>query len=76
MKTQLGNFAGGEEMYSKRTNFYQIPYMGYGDMLTEEDEGIQWTIVDNLLYAATFGVSKCILEEAGFTEYEHFLHKN
>ena len=57
-------------MYSKKTNFYQIPYMGYGDMLTEEDEKSQLTIIDNLLYAATFGVSKCILEEGKYSLVE------
>jgi hypothetical protein len=52
--------------YSKKTGFYEIPYMGYGDMLTEEGEKLQLTIIDNLLYAATFGASKCIIEDGKY----------
>jgi len=49
--------------YSKKTGLYRIPVMGYGDTLLEEEEMRQMTIIDNLLYAATYGCSKCIIEE-------------
>lgn len=49
--------------YKNKTNFYKIPYMGNGDMLTEQSQKIQMTIIDNLLYASTFGASKCIIED-------------
>lgn len=52
--------------YRNRTTFFEIPYMGYGDMLTESDEKAQMTVIDNLLYAATCGVSKCIIEDGRY----------
>lgn len=53
--------------YKNKTRFYRIPVMGYGDAITEEEEMRQMSIVDNLLYASTFGVSKCILEEGNYS---------
>lgn len=53
-------------MYSKKTKFYQIPYQGYGDMMTQEDNTIQMSIIDNLLYAATFGADKCIIQDGKY----------
>lgn len=52
--------------YSKKTRFYRIPVMGKGDVLTEENEMRQMTIIDNLLYATTYGCSKCVIEEGRF----------
>lgn len=49
--------------YKNETRFYKIPYMAHGDMLTEQSQKNQMTIIDNLLYAATFGASKCIIED-------------
>lgn len=53
--------------YKNQTNFYRIPYMAHGDMLTEQSERTQMTIIDNLLYAATFGASKCIIEDGKYS---------
>ena len=53
-------------MYKNKTTFYKIPYMGNGDILVEEDEKQQMTIIDNLLYAATFGASKCLIEDGDY----------
>lgn len=53
--------------YKNQTNFYRIPVLGYGDVITEEEEMRQMTIIDNLLYASTFGASKCILEEGKYS---------
>lgn len=44
--------------------------MGAGDVLTEEDEMNQLTIIDNLLYASTFGSSKCVIEEGAYSVIE------
>lgn len=52
--------------YSKKTKLYRIPVMGKGDVLNEKDEMSQMTIVDNLLYAATYGCSKCVIEEGKY----------
>lgn len=53
--------------YKKRTNFYRIPFMGAGDKMTEQNNEEQWTILDNLLYASTFGVNKCFLQEGHYS---------
>lgn len=52
--------------YKKRTNFYRIPVMGKGDKMTEENNMQQWTILDNLLYASTFGCDKCFLQDGDY----------
>lgn len=52
--------------YRKKTNFYEIPYMGAGDRMTEQENAQQWTILDNLLYASTFGVDKCFLQDGAY----------
>ena len=49
--------------YKNKTRFYKIPYMAHGDMLTQQSQKHQMTIIDNLLYASTFGASKCIIED-------------
>ena len=53
--------------YKNKTQFYRIPVLGYGDAITEEEEMRQMSIIDNLLYASTFGASKCILEEGDYS---------
>ena len=40
--------------------------MGEGDMLTEEQEWVQMSTIDNLLFAATFGCRKAYLEEGSY----------
>ena len=52
--------------YKFKTNFYRIPVMGEGDMLTEEQEWVQMSTIDNLLHAATFGCTKAFLEEGAY----------
>ena len=52
--------------YSKKTRFYRIPVMGYGDQMTEEQEMAQMSVIDSLLYAACFGCGKAILEEGEY----------
>ena len=54
-------------MYSKKTFYYEIPYMGYGDMMTQQSNQRQMSIIDNLLYAATFGASKCIIQDGKYS---------
>lgn len=49
--------------YKNKTNFYRIPVMGQGDVMTEQQNWKQMSIIDNLLYAATFGCSQCFLQE-------------
>ena len=56
--------------YKNKTRFYRIPVMGYGDAITEEEEMRQMSIIDNLLYASTFGASKCVLEEGDYSVKE------
>lgn len=53
--------------YSNKTQFYKIPCMKFGDMLTQQDELQQMSIIDNLLYAATFGADKCIIEDGKYS---------
>ncbi len=52
--------------YKLKTDFYRIPVMGAGDILTEEQEWIQMSTIDNLLHAATFGCKKAFLEEGAY----------
>lgn len=52
--------------YKNKTKFYRIPTLGYGDVITEEEEVKKMNIIDNLLYASTFGSSKYILEEGEY----------
>ena len=56
--------------YKNKTRFYRIPVMGYGDAITEDEEMRQMSIIDNLLYASTFGASKCVLEEGDYSVKE------
>lgn len=52
--------------YKLKTNFFRIPYMGQGDIMTQEQNSVQMSIIDNLLYAATFGCSKCLLQQGRY----------
>lgn len=53
--------------YRYKTQFYRIPVMGEGDMLTEEQEWIQMSTIDNLLCAAMFGCKSAFLEEGAYS---------
>ena len=53
--------------YKNKTKFYRIPVMGAGDRMTESQNMKQWSIVDNLLYTATFGCQKCFLEQGKYS---------
>ena len=53
--------------YKGNTRFYRLPYMTQGDILTEAEEQRRATILDNLMYVATYGATKAIVEEATYT---------
>lgn len=53
--------------YTGVTRFYRIPYLKRGDFITEAEEERRATIVDNLLYVATFGATRAIVEDATYT---------
>lgn len=53
--------------YRYKTKFYRIPVMGEGDILTEEQEWVQMSTIDNLLYAANFGCTKAFIEEGEYS---------
>ena len=53
--------------YRYKTNFYRIPVMDEGDILTEEQEWVQMSTIDNLLRAATFGCTKAYLEDGTYS---------
>lgn len=52
--------------YKNKTRFYRIPSMGQGDILTQEQQWIKDSIIDNLLYAATFGCGQCFLQQGKY----------
>ena len=52
--------------YRYKTQFYRIHVMGEGDILTEEQEWIQMSTIDNLLQASMFGCRKAFLEEGRY----------
>ena len=53
--------------YKFKTQHYRIPVMGEGDMLTEEQEWVQMSTIDNLLHASMFGCTKAYLEEGTYS---------
>ena len=57
--------------YSGQTTFYSIPYMKQGDYLTETEEERRAKIIDHLLYVATFGASKAIIEDGVYALVEN-----
>lgn len=50
-------------MYSRSTRFFNIPVMANGDILTQQSEARQMTLIDNMLQFATYGVANCIIEQ-------------
>ena len=53
-------------MYRKSTKFYNIPYISKGEFIEAEAEERKYTIIDNMLYAATFGVEKSLYEDGNY----------
>lgn len=53
--------------YRYKTQYYRIPVMGEGDLLTEEQEWAQMSTIDNLLHAAMFGCTRAYLEEGTYS---------
>lgn len=53
--------------YQGETEFYAIPYMTEGDILSEDEEKRRTSIIANLLYASTYGATRAIIEDPVFT---------
>lgn len=53
-------------MYKKSTKFYNIPYVSKGEFFEADSEERKYTIIDNMLFAATFGVSKSLFEDGNY----------
>lgn len=53
--------------YGNRTHFYHLPVMAEGDYLTEEQEGIQMSMIDGLLHASLLGCGKLLMEEGSYS---------
>ena len=60
--------------YSGETDNYGIPYMKRGDYIVESEEERRARIIDNLLYAANFGASKAIVQDAQYTLVQYADH--
>lgn len=52
-----------EKSYKQRTKHFGIPVIGYKDSLWPELELRKYTIIENLLLAATKGATNCVYEE-------------
>ena len=50
--------------YTGQTEHFNLPYMQTGDYLSGNEEERRARIIDNLLYVATFGASKAIIQDA------------
>lgn len=53
--------------YTNHTQFFGIPVMGAGDLLTEEQEVEQMGILDSLLYALSYGCKTLVVEEGNYS---------
>ena len=53
--------------YTNHTQFFGIPVMGVGDLLTEEQEVEQMGILDGLLYALSYGCRTLMVEEGNYS---------
>lgn len=53
--------------YGGKTQFYQIPYMITDDYMTQAEEKRRATIIDSLLFIATYGARRAMLEDAKYT---------
>lgn len=57
--------------YRGITKHFKIPYMRRGDVMMEEDNRIQMSMIDTLLYISLYGFTNAILHEGAFTtEFE------
>ena len=54
-------------MYSKKTKFYGIPYISKLERMEGKEEEKAAIIIDNMLYAATFGVGKALFEDGKYS---------
>ena len=52
-----------EKGYKQRTKAFNIPVLGYGDKIWPELEYRKYTIIENLLLAATRGGVNCVFDE-------------
>lgn len=53
-------------MYKKKTTHYGIPYISKGEMMEAKEQERAAQIIDNMLYAATFGVDKAVFEDGNY----------
>lgn len=53
--------------YGGKTRFYQIPYMVTDDFMTQDEEQRRAEIVDSLLFVATYGATRAIIEDASYS---------
>ena len=53
-------------MYKKQTKHYGIPYISNMEMMEAGEEERAAKIIDNMLYAATFGVDKAVFEDGNY----------
>lgn len=59
--------AGEFMAYGGKTRFYQIPYMITNDFMTQDEEQRCAEIIDSLLFVATYGATRAIIEDASYT---------
>ena len=52
--------------YKKHTSHYGIPYISNMEMMEASEEEKAAKIIDNMLYAATFGVDKDVFEDGNY----------
>lgn len=53
-------------MYKKHTDHYGIPYISNMEMMEAGEEEKAAKIIDNMLYAATFGIDKAVFEDGNY----------
>lgn len=53
-------------MYKKKTSHYGIPYISKGERMEAAEEAKAAQIIDNMIYASTFGVDKCVFEDGNY----------
>lgn len=53
-------------MYKKQTQFYGIPYISNGEKLEEMEEERAAKIIDNMLFASTFGIDRAVFEDGNY----------
>ena len=53
-------------MYKNKTSHYGIPYISKGEIMEAAEEKKAAQIIDNMIYASTFGVAKCVFEDGNY----------